>query len=113
MQYAEGQWFSSIALCGAIVEFIGKGLIQVSIENSKQARSSDRISKILRLLKEDHTTSDKEFPLLDGVRDLRDKHHHLRMPSQGREELKTANLNILNNLLEYLMVGPSWRRIMT
>jgi len=115
-QYAEGQWFSSIALCGALVEFIGKRLLQNEIENSRvpdNIDTSDKLNKILKQLLGIHVISDHEFELLDWIRDFRDKHLHLKMLSQQKEELRNGNLAVLEKLLDYLMSGESWKQVMT
>ena len=102
-QYVKGRWLSSIVLCGAIVEFIAQHLtIKFRDRFPKGHHPPKRLSRLLKALLKHEILPEEDFDLLDEIRELRDKHIHLKKLGQDKKSLKTDNLRVLNNLVDYL-----------
>lgn len=102
-QYVKGQWLSSIVLCGAMVEFIANHLATTFRDKFPRGyHPPERLGKLLKALLKHGILSEEDFELLDEIRDHRDKHIHLKRLGQDKISLKTDNLKVVENLINYL-----------
>jgi hypothetical protein len=106
--YVNGFWLSCISLCESICEFISyffleryicsEGIDKI-IEHNKKLQDQGRR---LQLLKELSVISDKEWELLDKVRDIRNKYIHLNKIDFEGHEIKDNSLIVIKNLIQFL-----------
>jgi len=66
----------------------------------------EKVSKILKLLEKHGIIDSTAYSLLDGIRDKRDKHVHLKKLSQDRDLLKADSLEVLTDLIHYRGKNP-------
>ncbi len=103
-QYVRGEWISSIALCGAIVEFIVADFFEVDEYKQRipvrDRKRSNNIKSDLLVLKAYQILHDEGYQRLDDVRKIRNTYIHpkkLRDTKSQRED----NLAALTKLCEF------------
>ena len=105
-QYVKGQWSSSIALCGMIVEFLINSMLKAYKKQANREFPNRELPNNLAgglLLLYCIKILDKEdFEKLDEVRKLRNNYIHLKKLSKNEQEKqKEDNLKALENLIYY------------
>lgn len=105
-QYVRGEYWSSIALCGAIVEFITKEFLRTYDARKPSGENQSKGVKPNLLKLRDVWTpavlNERDYCLLYDVRDTRDKHEHLRrLRKEDYACLKSDNLRVLLHLCEF------------
>lgn len=105
-QYVKGQWSSSIALCGMIVEFLMNSMLEAYKKQANREFPNRELPNNLAgglLLLYCIKILDKEdFEKLDEVRKLRNNYIHLKKLSKNEQEKqKEDNFKALENLIYY------------
>jgi hypothetical protein len=106
-QYARGEWVSSIALCGAIVEFIVGDFFEVDeykqgISVRDQNRSNNLKANLL-VLKAYNILRDEDYQRLDDVRKKRNSYIHPQKVRDAKSQ-RGDNLFVLSRLCEFFAV---------
>jgi hypothetical protein len=103
-QYARGEWLSSIALCGAIVEFVVADFFEVDeykqrIPVRDRTKTNNAKTNLL-ILKAYNILHEADYQRLDDVRKIRNSYIH---PEKLRdtESQRGDNLVVLTKLCEF------------
>jgi hypothetical protein len=103
-QYVRGEWLSSIALCGAIVEFVVGDFFEVSYYKQRipttDRRKTNNTKTNLLVLKTYNILHEEDYQKLDDVRKIRNSYIH---PEKLRDtDLQRAdNLSVLTKLCQF------------
>jgi hypothetical protein len=104
-QYVRGEWFSSIIICGAIVEMVIDDLWKIYSffqKISSGENRSDSVKRDLKKLNKWNLIDEDDFARLYTTRHLRDQHIHLRRLRQDVNSLKCDCLTAINNIVEFV-----------
>lgn len=101
-QYVRGEWISSIALCGAIVEFIAGHFFRVEKQRipGRDQKITQNAKANLLVLKTYNILYDEDYQRLDDVRKIRNKYIHPKK-LRDRKSQRKDNLTVLTRLCEF------------
>jgi len=116
-EYVRGHWWSSIALCGMIVEFVARSMAEAFREKISNKFSLMKVPggvvENLLMLKDCGILDEEDFGKLDQVREYHDKYLHLRKiekEEKEQEELKLDSFKALKRLLDFFDVNNMGRK---
>ena len=113
--YVKGFWLASIALCGAITEFLSYFLLEKYICSEGIDKIIEHTKNLhhqkgrLQILKKLDIISEDERKLLDKIREIRNKCIHLTKIDFNGEEIEEDSLTSISCLIDFLNNHPSFK----